>query len=64
MLGGDLNVVKLESVNIHEILDHVNNLVVAENIIDQKESLGSDGSSSRKCENNQGLPTSDNFERR
>ena len=48
MLGGDLNAVELESVNIHEILDHVNNLVVAENMMDQKKSLGSDGSSSRK----------------
>ena len=48
MLGGDLNAVELESVNIHEILDHVNNLVVAENMMDQKKFLGSDGSSSRK----------------
>ena len=47
MLGGDLNAVKLESVNIHEVLDHVNNLVVAENKTNQGNLLGSEDTSSK-----------------
>ena len=48
MLGGDLNVVELESVNIHEVLDHVINLVVAESKIYQRNSLEPNGTSSEK----------------
>ena len=47
MLGGDLNAVKLESVNIHEVLDHVNNLVAAENKAKQGNPLGSEDTSSK-----------------
>ena len=38
MLGGGPHIVELEPVNIHEVLDHVNNLVVAENNLDRKTS--------------------------
>lgn len=48
MLGGDLNATKIESVNIHEVLDHVNNLVVAENKTEQRNALGFNNTSSKK----------------